>query len=315
MISVVVNVYNGEKYIKKCLDSITNQTYKDLEILVINDGSTDDTERVVKSFKDKRIRLINQKNMGLSLSRNVAIEKFKGDYIFFVDSDDFIEKDTIEYLYNLSIKNNSLLTMCQSLDIFDYNYKVPNIKKEEQIITGLDLLKKILLFKGRYGNFWGKLIKRDFIKKYRFEDRRVDDVAIIYKMVLDLDKIVYSNQIKYYYLRHDSSALAKVNVDYCIDYYKASLERYDYIKERYPKLIENDICILWSIVTLYGHRNKEINDFLDSQNAKYLFKKMFTLRIINSNLRNNDKIKILLFRISPKLYSFIISRYLKHKSR
>ena len=127
MISVVVNVYNGEKYIKKCLDSITNQTYKDLEILVINDGSTDDTERVVKSIKDKRIRLINQKNMGLSLSRNVAIEKFKGDYIFFVDSDDFIEKDTIEYLYNLSIKNNSLLTMCQSLDIFDYNYKVPNI--------------------------------------------------------------------------------------------------------------------------------------------------------------------------------------------
>ena len=313
MISVVVNVYNGEKYIKKCIDSIVNQTYKNLEILIVNDGSTDNTLKICKSYKDKRIRIINHDNMGLSLSRNVAIDKFKGDYIFFVDSDDFIEKDIIEYLYNLSIKNDSLLTMCQSLDIVDYNFKVPNIDIKEEIITGKELLKKILLFKGRYGNFWGKLIKREFIKKYRFEDRRVDDVAIIYKMVMDLDKIVYSNQIKYFYLRHDNSALAKVNVDYCIDYYKASLERYDYIKERYPDLIENDICILWSIVTLYGHRNEELNKYLDEQNAIDLFKKMFTFKIINSNLRNNDKIKILLFRISPKLYNYILSTYLKHK--
>ena len=313
MISVIVNVFNGEKYIKKCLDSIVNQTYKDLEILIINDGSTDKTLSICKSYKDKRIRIINQKNMGLSLSRNVAIDNFKGDYLFFVDADDFIEKDTIEYLYNLCVKDDTMLAICQSIDIFNYDYIVKEIKNEETIITGKDLLKKILLFKGRYGNAWGKLIKRELINKIRFEDRRVDDVAVIYKMIMNLDKISYSNQIKYYYLRHDNSALTSVKSDYSIDYYKAALERYDYIKKIYPDLIENDICILWSIVTLYGHNNKEITEFLEKENAKDLFKKRFTLKVIISKLRRKDKIKIILFRISPKLYNYVLKKYLNKK--
>ena len=313
MISVVINVYNGEKFIKKCLDSITNQTYKDLEILIVNDGSTDNTLKICKSYKDKRIRIINQNNMGLSLARNVAIEQFKGDYIFFIDVDDLIEKDTIEYLYNLCVKYDLLMSVCQSMDITNYNYKVPQTNEQEDVVTGKDFLKKILLFKGRYGNMWGKLIKGEFIKKYRFEDRRVDDVAIIYKMVMDLDKIVCTNQIKYLYLRHPNSALATIKEDYCIDYYKASLERYDYIKNVYPDLIENDICILLSIVILYGHNNHIINEYLNDNNAIKLFKEKFTLKVISSKLRTNDKIKILLFRLSHKLYMFILKKYLNLK--
>ena len=113
LISVVVNVFNGEKYIKKCLDSIINQTYKNIEILIVNDGSTDKTLEVCKSIKDKRIRIIDQKNIGISLSRNVGMDNSKGDYIFFVDSDDFIEKDTIEYLYNLCKKEDVPFSICR----------------------------------------------------------------------------------------------------------------------------------------------------------------------------------------------------------
>ena len=104
MISVILNVFNGEKYIKKCLESIINQTYKDIEIVIVNDGSTDDTKKIIESYKDKRIKLINQENMGLSLSRNVGIDNSKGDYLYFVDVDDYLEKDALEYLYNLMIK-------------------------------------------------------------------------------------------------------------------------------------------------------------------------------------------------------------------
>ena len=104
MISVIINVYNGERYIKKCLDSILNQTYKNLEILIVNDGSTDDTLKICKSYKDSRIRIINTKNKGLSLSRNVGLDNAKGEYLYFIDCDDYIEKDTLEYLYNLCIK-------------------------------------------------------------------------------------------------------------------------------------------------------------------------------------------------------------------
>ena len=123
MISVIVNVFNGEKYIKKCLDSIINQTYKDLEILIIDDGSIDSTLSICKKYKDKRIRIISGKNIGISLSRNIGLDNARGDYLFFVDSDDYIEKDTIKYLYDNIKKYNLDMTTCKSVDVYDY-YKV-----------------------------------------------------------------------------------------------------------------------------------------------------------------------------------------------
>ena len=118
LISVILNVYNGEKYINKCIDSVINQTYKNIEILVINDGSTDNTVNIVKKYKDKRIKLINnKKNLGLALSRNVGIDNAKGRYLYFVDIDDFILEDTIEYLYKLIKKYNVLLATCECNEV------------------------------------------------------------------------------------------------------------------------------------------------------------------------------------------------------
>ena len=122
LISVIINVYNGEKFIEKCLDSIVNQTYKNLEILIINDGSTDKTLKICKKNKDKRIKIINTKNMGLSLSRNVGIDNAKGEYLYFVDADDFIELDAIEYLYNLCKKYDVRIATCDPLTIYNYDF-------------------------------------------------------------------------------------------------------------------------------------------------------------------------------------------------
>ena len=313
LISIIVNVYNSEKYIKKCLDSIINQTYKNLEILIINDGSTDDTLSICKSYDDKRIRIINQKNMGISLSRNVGINNFKGEYVFFVDSDDYIEPDTIEYLYNLCEEYNLEMSICRSKEVFDYENKIINKEEKVEIISGLDLVKKMLLNLERNGNIWGKLMKKDLIKKVKFQDRIMDDVPVVYKIALPLKKIAYSNQMKYYYYRHPNSILTSRDLSYSIDCYKSMIERYDYLKKLYPNMIENDICILWVIVILYGHNNEKLNEYLDKEKAKKLFKKRFTIRVIGSKLKRKDKIKIILFRISPKLYSFIIRNYMKTK--
>ena len=312
LISIIINTYNSEKYIKKCLDSIVNQTYKNLEILIINDGSTDNTLSICESYNDKRIRIINQKNKGISLSRNVGIDNFKGEYVFFVDSDDYIEPDTIEYLYNLCKKYDVEMAICRSMEVYDYETKITNKEENVDIISGLDVVKKILLNLERNGNIWGKLMKRDLIKQAKFQDRIMDDVPVVYKLVLNLKKIAYSNQNKYYYFRHPNSLLTSRNLSYSIDCYKSMLERYDYLKEKYPNMIENDICILWIIVILYGHNNEDLNKYLDEVNAKKLFKKRFTIKVISSKLKRKDKIKIVLFRISPKLYSFIIRKYVKN---
>ena len=118
LITIIINVYNGENFIKKCLESVINQTYKNLEILIINDGSTDNTLRICESYEDERIRIINQENMGLSLARNVGIDEAKGEYLYFIDCDDFVEYDVIEYLYNLCKKYNTLMATCQPITVY-----------------------------------------------------------------------------------------------------------------------------------------------------------------------------------------------------
>ena len=124
LISVIINVYNGEKYINKCLDCIVNQTYSNLEILIINDGSNDKTLKLCKKYKDSRIKIITTKHLGLSLSRNVGLDKARGKYIYFIDVDDFIELDTIEYLYSLCIKYKASISTCRSLDVYNYVYNI-----------------------------------------------------------------------------------------------------------------------------------------------------------------------------------------------
>ena len=102
LISIIVPIYNVSKYLDKCLNSLINQTYKNIEIILINDGSTDNSISICLKYKkkDKRIRLYNKKNGGLSSARNMGIKYSKGNYLFFVDSDDFLDLEIIEYLYN-----------------------------------------------------------------------------------------------------------------------------------------------------------------------------------------------------------------------
>lgn len=312
LISIIINVYNGEKYIKKCLDSVLNQTYKNIEVVIVNDQSTDKTLDIIKSYKDKRIKIINnKKNIGLSLSRNIGIDNSNGKYLYFVDIDDFIELDTIEYLYKLIKKYKTKISTCGVLDIYDYNYKYKNDTESIVLLSREDMLKKVLLTIDRSGTTWNKLYDRDLFKNIRFEDRIVNDVVTTYKLVLECEKIVFSNQIKYFYLRHKDSILGRKNSKHSIDLYDAAIERYNYIDKLYPDMIENKICLLLLIESLYVMNNKEVTNHLNLK----LFKELYTSKIFKTNIRFNDKVKLLLFRISPKLYNFIIKIYLKIKNR
>ena len=304
LITVIVNVYNGEKYIKKCIDSVINQTYKNLEILVINDGSTDKTLDICNSYKDKRIKIITTKNQGLSLSRNVGIDNAKGEYLYFVDADDFIERDTIEYLYNLCKKYNSDISTCNPLTIFDYNFEKKDTEEKITILDTYDMLKKVLLLENMAGTTWNKLIKKELHNGIRFEDRIINDVLVTYRLVLKANRIVYSNQIKYYYLKHKDCASIDgyEKIERSVDFYNAINERYEYIKKIYPSMIENEIGLLRGILKLYLTKNKKIEEYLENQHAIYLFKKTFSLKILFGNIKVKEKTKILLFRINPKLY-------------
>ena len=315
MITVIINVYNGEKFINKCLDSIINQTYKDLEILIINDGSTDNTLNIIKKYKDKRIRIISTDNKGLSVSRNIGIDNAKGDYLYFIDSDDYIEPDTIEYLYNLNKENNTLISTCKSIDVHNYNVIVKNKKEKIYILLNQDMLIKILLWQNRTEALWNKLIKKELLNDLRFEDRIINDIAFTHKLIINTDKISYSNQIKYYHLIHNEniSVRKRENLDRVEDMYKAIIERYNYIKEIYPDFEYNELGIIDGITRLYFTKSKKVKKYLRELGVIKLYKEYFSFKILKLKINCREKIRLIIFRISPGLYNFIINIYLKLK--
>ena len=309
LISVVINVYNCEKFITKCLESVINQTYKNLEILIINDGSTDNTLKICESYKDERIRIITTQNFGLSKSRNIGIDNAKGEYLYFIDADDFIENDTIEYLYNMCKTYNVKISSCRTKDIYDYNFIFNNENEEIKIISNLEMLKKILLSKERAGNFWNKLYVKELFDDLRFEERPINDVVIVYKLILKVEKIAYSNQVKYYYLQRKDSITGIRKENRSIDLYKAVVERYNYIKNIYPNLIENDICLISKVLMLYGEDKEKLQDFLKQEQAEKMVKKLISWKVFKFNVSKKIKIKMLLFKLNPKMYKKISKKY------
>ena len=317
LISVIINVYNGEKYINKCLDCIINQTYKNIEILIINDGSTDNTLSIIETYKDKRIRIITTENKGLSLSRNVGIDNAKGKYLYFIDVDDFIELNTIEYLYNLIKKYNADISTCKQIMIYDYNFKINNYPEKIEQINSKEMLKKIFLRKDNSVTIWNKLIKKELFNNLRFENRIINDVAFTHKVIIKTNNIIYSNQIKYYHLKNSDSICRKKYEDFdrIIDLYNATLERYNYINNIYPNFLENNYSTLELLTQIYLRKNKKIIKYLNENGIKKNYNNIFSFKVLNCNISFKQKLKLILFRISPKLSSIINNIYLNYAEK
>jgi len=313
LISIIINAYNEEKHIKKCIDSVIRQTYKNLEIVVINDGSTDNTLSILNSYDDSRLKIITHENKGLSLSRNDGIDNSNGKYVYFLDADDFIEQDNIEYLYNLIIKYDADMSTCGSIDVYNYDVKIENMQEKIDILSNIEMLKKVLLNKNNSVNIWNKLIKKELFNNIRFPDRIIEDVPVTYKLALLANKIVCSNQIKHSRLIHKDSITGKKKASILIDIYDTTMERYYDLKEKSPNLIENDISVLSLIMDTYAIDNKEVNDYIGIRNMKKLFKQLFCFKIFKIGMGLEDKLKLILFRISPYAYKIIFKVYIKLK--
>ena len=305
LISVIINTYNAQNYIDKCIQSIISQTYKNIEIIIVNDGSTDNTLNICKKYKDNRIKIIDQENKGLSLARNIGIENSNGKYLYFVDADDYVENDVLEYLYNQMKKYKVLIATCDSVDIYDYQNKVKNKAEKIEIVTDKQMIKDILFSKKRVGAIWNKLFDKTLFENIRFENRIINDVVVVYKLLLQAKKIVISNQIKYYYLRHNESITSNNKDERLIDFYEGSLERFYYIKNIYQNFLENEIGLCLIIIYIYIQDKNKVNEFLKEKDAITLFNKLFSLKFFIRKIGIKNKLKILLFRISPKFYKFL----------
>ncbi len=230
LISVIIPVYRTEKYLRKCVDSVLAQTYANLEIILVDNGSPDRCGQICDEYaqKDKRIRVIHQTNQGVSAARNAGLEIATGEYIAFVDSDDYIEPDMYEYLYGLIIKDNTSMSMCNICQDEGYHTK----KQTEQpyvLISALDIFE----YGSIWGYVWNKLYRRNFISDWRFntDTSYWEDGFFNFELIKTNASVALGNQAKYHYrYNQNSNALTKnfqsnylkkiVLMDECLKYAK-----------------------------------------------------------------------------------------------
>lgn len=202
-ISVIVAVYNTEKYVEKCLNALLNQTYQNLEIIVVEDGSTDNSKEVLKKYADnKKIKIIyNKKNSGLSYSRNVGLENATGDYIGYIDSDDYVDLDYYEKLMHAIIDNKADIAICD-MKVVD---EETNTETVSRCCNSDEFTVYNVVDNGLAASACNKLFKKELISKYKFAEGKVnEDIAVVIPTLVNAKKIAYANTYYYYIQRNGS---------------------------------------------------------------------------------------------------------------
>lgn len=221
LISVIVPCYKVEAYLPRCVDSILRQTYKNIEIFLVDDGSPDNCGLICDEYakQDTRVKVIHKKNGGLSDARNVAIDIAKGEYVTFIDSDDYVSPDYLNVLYDLISKHGSDI----SVSSFSFFYETGKIKDHSSGITeyvcSREEALKTMFYQDKFDNSaWGKLYKSHLFGSIRYPKGKIyEDFGTTYKLLMLTNKVAYTSQSTYYYLQRsgsiDRSGFSERNLD------------------------------------------------------------------------------------------------------
>lgn len=325
-VSIIIPCYNAEKHIEKCIKSIINQTYKNIEIIAIDDGSQDNTLEILNKFKekDKRINVISKKNTGVSDTRNIGIEKSTGNYIMFVDADDFLEEDAVEKLYNTIINNkvNIVRGMYRRIsekrisdenDILKYN-NANNYEIIKSILNG-DILCYV----------WLLMIKKEILQKYNIKfdkNLKIMEDTLFYINIIEKENIYFLNEVIYNYVQNEESATGNVNKT--LETYKNMLKAENKIINSLrennmwknelnniviKKILVNGICNnTWN---LYKAKDKkQLKKFIEYINEQKEIKE----NIIKTDLKNvrRDKKIIINLIINKKIKRLLLTYKIKY---
>lgn len=234
-VSIIVPIYNVEKYLKRCIDSIIEQSYTNIEIILVNDGSTDNCLDICQLYaqQDPRIIIINKENGGLSSARNMGLDYATGEYIMFVDSDDWIRIDTVELLLNDIIKTHATMAIGSTKKCTEY-ISSSRICHNSEIIDKSQAITRML--KGEWISAWAKLYHKSLFHNVRFPlGKTNEDYAILIYIFEKVNYIVLNpNEIYFYYTRPNSICTSSFNIKKFDEFYNA-IAVYEYIKNSYPQ--------------------------------------------------------------------------------
>lgn len=317
LISVIVPIYKVERYLNKCIESIVNQTYKNLEIILVDDGSPDRCPQMCDEWKEKddRIVVVHKENGGLSDARNAGLDIATGEYISFVDSDDWVDHHFIEFLFSVIFKTNSDIVECEKVITTDITKTVVNdTVYVDNTFNNEEALKLLITDKVFHQTVWNKLYKKKVIDNIYFEKGKTnEDEFWTYQIFGNAKKISKLTNQLYFYFQRECSIMGRFNLRR-LDALEAKWERQKYINSNYPNLSQ---CSLHNLnLTLIFLGQMTLSDLSDNdkKEAKTVindYRKKINYSIKNiSNISGRDKLWPTL-----SLISFWGTCWLKNKLR
>ncbi len=327
IITIIIPIYNAQKYVKRCIESVCNQSYKNLEILCLNDGSTDNTLEILNELSDERIKIINKKNSGVSDTRNYGINISKGKYIMFLDADDFLEKNYIEKMYSAIKNTNSDLIISGYKEINKNTFVEKSIfknKKENQFDITYPNYLEYYFTSFEFNPCWKQLIKKDLIIDNNiYFDKNIkygEDLLFSICCYKFSQKTTYIKEYGYSYFKNESSVMNNINISSLLKYSNDNKMICDYILDKFvlkksnaQKMIEKTFRIYYSI------EFKMIKSGMNYKNFKDYSKKIRNdyvnyFEIYNSSQNKNIKEKLNYFLLKNELYIiFYVVKKIKFK--
>lgn len=286
-VSIIVPIYNVEEYLRKCIDSIINQTYANLEIILVDDGSPDNCPRICDEYadKDSRIKVIHKENGGLSDARNAGMKIATGEYVCFVDSDDWISELMVENLVMHANKNKADVVECNIIKVYDDHIENDNEDEYAVYTDNKAIMEAYIKYYRIKTVVWNKLYKRTIIEDIPFEVGKYnEDEFFTYKILSKAKVLVHINDYYYYYKQRHNSIMGEKFSLRKLDSLEGTVERALFIKEYYPDLY----CFCLQNVTfkcIFSYqellKNKELDRDRKARKKVKKYRKMFRWKLEN----------------------------------
>ena len=322
MISVIVPVYNVKKYLKKCVDSILSQTYSEFELILVDDGSKDGSGELCDDLQklDDRIRVIHQENAGLSVARNTGTKAAKGDYIAYIDSDDWVMPNYLEELYQNLMEYQAQVSVCGYQVVGEYAEVITDDKNKEHVVshyTGREATEQIVRYHKRFMiTAWGKLYHKSVLDLLYYPDGRAhEDEFVTYKVFYESEKVAVSTKALYMYLQRDGSIMQSYS-EKRLDALTALKETILYFEEKADadmrmyaiKRYVLNLQIVWYRVKKYLAERKDILVDLRCEWKKWFHENR---KNIWKTATFVEKVSLCVFLFSPSAYSIMAGMYVR----
>ncbi|MCR5421183.1 MAG: glycosyltransferase [Lachnospiraceae bacterium] len=256
LISIVIPAYNVEEYIERCIKSVCDQSYGNIEAVIVDDGSDDTTLRICEGIaaKDSRIRVISKENKGVSSARNRALDEIRGDMIAFVDADDYMEPDCIKQLYEAMKETEADLVCCAYYEEYPDHTRIMGVNGRQTVYDNYEAYEDYFRMGGRIGTgCWNKLFRADILKDIRYKDYDLgEDVEMLCRALEKCNKVVCIDYLGYHYIHRNDSATQIKFRRKNLDILDVVDEMTEYVKERHPELIKQMYAFkaAWQVATI-----------------------------------------------------------------